>query len=343
LNTNTATSDISGYAAGELLGKTAFFLRPEVRRNAPYAGIVRQITLYVCGQQDLHEKESLEMQLDQAQKMEALGTQVGGIAHDFNNMLGGITSSLFLARNMAGDNHALLEKLKRADALCFRSADMIKQLLAFARKDHVAMKVLALNSFIKEAMKLHASAIPESIRIELRACSEQAVVCADATRMQQMLLNLLNNACHAVRQTDKPRINISTLVLEPDGILLSTHPEAVAGLHIGLSVADNGAVSRNNIGIASSSHSSPPGRSAKAQDSVSRPSTALSNAIEASSLSRAMWAKAARCRSTFPFLRITPASRVRCSATPWTSNGARGKRCCLLTMSPALSMRTARH
>ncbi|MDQ6966806.1 MAG: PAS domain S-box protein, partial [Mariprofundaceae bacterium] len=272
-----AAPTISGYTAEELLGKVAFFLRPEVRGTAPFAGIVRQIsqgeswhgriedrnrdgttypaycfispitdeqhqiTHFVCAQQDLREKESLEKQLDQAQKMEALGTLVGGIAHDFNNMLGGITSNLFLARNLAGDNSALLEKLKRADALCFRSADMIKQLLAFARKDQVAMKDLSLNSFIKETMKLHASAIPENIRVDLQACAERAVVCADLTQMQQILLNLLNNASQALRNSDKPRITIRTQVLDPAPELLAEHPEAEAGLHVCLSVSDNGA------------------------------------------------------------------------------------------------------
>jgi len=273
---NKATTRISGYRLEELLGKQAYFLRPEMARSAPYAGIIRQIikgeswhgrledrrkdgtrypaycfispitnddgriTHYVCGQQDLSEKESLEKQLDQAQKMEALGTLVGGIAHDFNNMLGGITSNLFLARNLAGDNSALLEKLKRADALCFRSADMIKQMLAFARKDQVAMKYLSLNPFIKETMKLHASAIPENIRVDLQTCTEEAVVCADLTQMQQILLNLLNNASQALRNSDKPRITIRTRVLEPAAELLAVHPEAEAGPHVCLSVSDNG-------------------------------------------------------------------------------------------------------
>jgi len=273
---NKATTRISGYNIEELLGKQAYFLRPDTRHTAPYAGIIRQIsqkeswhgrledrrkdgssypaycfispitdadghiTHYVCGQQDLSEKESLEQQLDQAQKMEALGTLVGGIAHDFNNMLGGITSNIFLARNLAGDNSALHEKLKRADALCFRSADMIKQLLAFARKDQVTMKNLSLNTFIKEAMKLHASAIPENIRVELHACPEQTVVCADMTQMQQLLLNLLNNASQALSKSSKPRIIIRTLVLDPEPALLAEHPEAEAGPHVCLSVSDNG-------------------------------------------------------------------------------------------------------
>ncbi|MDQ6971462.1 MAG: PAS domain S-box protein [Mariprofundaceae bacterium] len=274
---NPSSCRISGYAAHEMVGKKAWFMRPGVCDKAPYAGILKQIRLgqswhgplqdrkrngafypvyafispirdeqglithYVCGQQDMSEKESLEQQLGQAQKMEALGTLVGGIAHDFNNMLGGITSNLFLARSLAGNNEAIIEKLHRADTLCFRSADMIKQLLAFARKDQVVMKDISLNAFIKEAMKLHASTIPENIRVELNTCSEQVVVCADAVQLQQILLNLLNNACHALSGCSDPRVIVRTRVIEAGHRILEQHPDAESKDYLCLSVSDNGA------------------------------------------------------------------------------------------------------
>ncbi|MDQ6987699.1 MAG: ATP-binding protein [Mariprofundaceae bacterium] len=273
---NKATSVISGYKRDELVGKIAYFMRPGVCSQPPFDDILKQVrnghswhghikdrrrdgaiypaygfispivdehgivTRYVCSQQDLSEKETLEQQLEQAQKMEAIGTLVGGIAHDFNNMLAGITSNLFLARTMAADNAQLLEKLQRADALCFRSADMIKQLLAFARKDRVEMKNIAVNSFLKEAMKLHTSTIPENIRVVFNPCAGQVVINGDAVQLQQILLNLLNNACHALRYTDDPRIVIRTKIIEADNAFLAQHPEAKAMPYLCLSVVDNG-------------------------------------------------------------------------------------------------------
>jgi len=273
---NPATTLISGYPSEKLLGQIAYFMRPEIRRTPPFAAILRQVgkgqswhgritdrrrdgsqypaygfistitdergnvTHYVCTQQDLSEKENLERQFEQAQKMEALGTLVGGIAHDFNNMLGSITSNLFLASTLAEGHPEIIEKLKRADALCFRSAEMIRQLLAFARKDRVKMRDIDLNAFIREVMKLHASTIHENIQLEVSLCPEPAMVHADAVQLQQVLLNLLNNACHALQGRTQPRIKIRTEIVPSGSPILENHPESGDMDYLSLKVSDNG-------------------------------------------------------------------------------------------------------
>jgi len=122
-----------------------------------------RITHYVGVHEDISEQQKVEMQLIQAQKMESLGILVGGIAHDFNNMLAGMVGNLYMARKAAKDQPEITQKLTRVEKLSFRAADMIKQLLAFARKDAIQLKTLDLTSFIKEAYKLSRIAVPEDI------------------------------------------------------------------------------------------------------------------------------------------------------------------------------------
>lgn len=147
--------------------------------------------------QDISEIRELEQQLFQSQKMEAIGTLVGGIAHDFNNVLGAISGNVFLARHGANDPQ-VIEKLEAIEKLGDRAADMVRQLLTFARKDEVNLRPVELNQFIAESFRLAKSVIPENIRLRLELCKADLTVMGDATQLQQVLLNLLGNARDAV-------------------------------------------------------------------------------------------------------------------------------------------------
>ncbi|NNJ73377.1 MAG: response regulator [Enterobacterales bacterium] len=172
--------------------------------------------------------------------MQALGTLVGGIAHDFNNMLAGITGNIYLAKKLTQDKPNVVEKLTNAEDLSFRAAEMIKQLLTFARKDRVNMKLFALNSFINETIKLIQSSIPENITVIQEISDEVIHISGDKSQIHQILLNLINNACDAVAQEDAPRITIRLEVLKVDKAYIKKHPSAQAGDYAHLSVADNG-------------------------------------------------------------------------------------------------------
>lgn len=197
---------------------------------------------------DISGQLSLEQQLQQAQKMEAIGTLVGGIAHDFNNMLAAITGSLFLAKEQTKEMPSVSNRLGRIETQCFRAADMIKQLLTFARKDNVHMIPFDLTLFIKESFKLSKVSISENIHLNNDICSEKLVILGDATQMQQLMLNLVNNARDAVVYADKPCINISLARYEADENFLQRNPE-VNGRHFAhLCVSDNGyGISKSNI------------------------------------------------------------------------------------------------
>jgi C4-dicarboxylate-specific signal transduction histidine kinase len=140
-----------------------------------------------------------ERALHQAQKMEALGTLVGGIAHDFNNILTGILGSVKLMQLGVSDAAKREELLQRSSALGHRGADMIQQLLSFARQDDSSKEDILMANFLDESAALIRTALPSSIELIVsKPDDEEFVVLGSATRLQQVLLNLSNNARDAV-------------------------------------------------------------------------------------------------------------------------------------------------
>ena len=184
-------------------------------------------------------KES-EKNFRQAQKMEALGTLVGGIAHDFNNILAGMLGSIYLAKSSSADTEIVEKSLANADELGFRAADMIKQLLTFAREEEVSKKTLAFVPFFKEANKLVASGLEESIRFSTRVKNDALYVCANSTQLQQLLFNLINNARDALLESKKPEISVTLSHFEADGDFSAQHPETSHEQFALIEVQDNG-------------------------------------------------------------------------------------------------------
>jgi len=172
--------------------------------------------------------------------MEAIGTLVGGIAHDFNNMLAGMTGNLYLAKQRTHDMPDVVQRLANIEQLSFRAAEMIQQLLAFARKSMVSMKTIPFTPFIKETLKLLRPSVPENIGLHQDICSESLTITGDATQLHQLLMNLVNNARDAVETVDAPTITVRLDVFHADDIFLETHAYFTAGLYAHLSVEDNG-------------------------------------------------------------------------------------------------------
>ena len=191
--------------------------------------------------QDISEQKQLEEQFLQAQKMEALGTLVGGIAHDFNNILAGITGNIYLARRHNSLPSDATERIETVESLSFRAAELIKQMLTFARKDKVSMQALPFSSFLKETLKFLRSSTPENIAIRQKITDKPMTITADATQIHQILMNLINNACDAVENVDEPCISIVLESVQTDSSFKQMHRKAgdhTAYAH--LSVTDNG-------------------------------------------------------------------------------------------------------
>lgn len=184
--------------------------------------------------------KELEHQFLQAQKMEAMGILVGGIAHDFNNTLGAIQGNLFLAKRKLDEKDELITKLENVEKLSTRAADMVQQLLTFARKDVVSIRPLSLTSFMKEEFKLTTSIIPKNISYNSELCDDDLIIRADATQLQQALINLLNNARDAVCNTANPKITCKLEPVSIDADFQQRHPEFKGERMAHLSVKDNG-------------------------------------------------------------------------------------------------------
>jgi len=138
-------------------------ISPIYDRPGDTAGDATSYSHFVAIQTDLSEFEACEHKLQQARRMESIGTLVGGIAHEFNNMLAGITGNVFMLRLRTRNIPDVTHQLDQIESISFRAADMIEQLLTFARKDVVRMQPLAFNAFITETLKSLRLSLHENI------------------------------------------------------------------------------------------------------------------------------------------------------------------------------------
>ena len=185
------------------------------------------------------QQRALEAQLRESQKMEAIGTLAGGVAHDFNNLLAAILGNLTLAREDVGADHVAQESLAEIHRAAIRARQLVQQILAFSRRQAQELQRQPLNPVVDEALRLLRSLLPAGVRLNVRLPEAALPVLADATQVQQVLMNLCTNAWQAMG----PVPGDITVALEP--VRLDA-PRALALGHLApgdyacLSVADNG-------------------------------------------------------------------------------------------------------
>jgi PAS domain S-box-containing protein len=184
------------------------------------------------------EKARVEAQLQQAQKMESVGRLAGGVAHDFNNTLGAILGHVEMAIDQVDPKlpiHADLEEIRK---VTHRSADLTRQLLAFARKQTVAPKVLDLNQALTGTLKMLKRLLGEEIDLSVRAGRDLWLVKADPSQIDQVLANLCVNARDAITGVGRLIIETENRVVDRD--YAAAHPGVAPGEYVELTVADNG-------------------------------------------------------------------------------------------------------
>ncbi len=175
---------VGAHASPVMSGQTATGIR----------GILIDLT---ATQQAKEEKKKLEIQLQQAQKMEAIGSLAGGIAHDFNNILSAIIGYTELAMLNEDAEHCKVE-LKEALIAANRAKDLVKQILAFSRQTDEERMPVRVALVAKEAVKFLRATIPATIEIKTRLDEKSGAVLANSVELHQIIMNLCTNAQHAI-------------------------------------------------------------------------------------------------------------------------------------------------
>jgi PAS domain S-box-containing protein len=169
-------------------------------RIFPVSNEKGKVVNLVCVKTDVTHEVHLEKELQQAQKMEAIGTLAGGIAHDFNNILGGILGYTEISLLRVGENQQLKRNLGRILDGCHRAKELVQNILTFSRKNEEETKPLEIQIIIKEALKLLRASIPSTIEFRQDIGTQPSIVCATPTQIHQVIMNLCTNAAHAMQQ-----------------------------------------------------------------------------------------------------------------------------------------------
>jgi PAS domain S-box-containing protein len=188
------------------------------------------------------QHRTLERQLRESQKMESIGTLAGGIAHDFNNILPAILGNVALARADLQDlpaRHAVLQSLEQINTAALRARNLVQQILTFSRRQPNALQAQPLRPVVEETLALLRATLPAGVRLETQLAEESLVVEADATQMQQVLMNLCTNAWHALPE-GQGRIVVGLRGLAADAAAALALPEVPPGPCVHLWVQDNG-------------------------------------------------------------------------------------------------------
>jgi PAS domain S-box-containing protein len=193
---------------------------------------------FVAVKRDISEQLQLEAQLQQAQKMESVGRLAGGVAHDFNNMLSIILGNAELALGASAPESAIHADLLEIQRTALRSAELTKQLLAFARKQTVVPQVIDLNDAVATTLKMLRRLIEKNVELIWSPVAGDATVSIDPAQLDQILANLVVNARDAIAEIGTITIATGVTTLTP--AQCTRLADAVPGHYVTLAVSDTG-------------------------------------------------------------------------------------------------------
>lgn len=207
--------------------ETATAVQDKNGKIVAYQGIIRDVT----------EKKELERQLFQSQKMESIGLLAGGIAHDLNNVLTPITMAIQLLHEKLPDERSqrLLETL---DSNANRGADIVKQVLTFARGAEAEYTALHPENLIEEITSITQHTFPKTIEIAADIADDLQTIRGNATQLHQVLLNLCVNARDAMSEGGRLSIEAENFTINEE--YARKHHDAKPGVYVRISVIDNG-------------------------------------------------------------------------------------------------------
>lgn len=193
---------------------------------------------------DLTERKKIEAQLQQSQKMDAVGKLAGGIAHDFNNILSIINGYSDLALQEIEHSHPLFRKLNQVRSAGEKASNLVKQLLAFSRKQIIETKIVNINKLISNWNSVFVRLIGEDIEIKVNLDDDIGLIKADPNQLEQVFFNLILNARDAINQkteiASEKKIIIGTHNIFLNKKFTDKHRGSNLGNHIEISISDTG-------------------------------------------------------------------------------------------------------
>jgi PAS domain S-box-containing protein len=275
---NRASERFYGYTADEALGKTldALIFTPEEQQE--FVELLQQVratgkpaplreweitiasgehrvilsslfpieyggqTRFICADIDITERKALERRLFQAEKLESIGQLAGGVAHDFNNLLTAIMGFAELAQGRLPQDHPVQQDLERIVQASVRAANLVRQLLGFARKQLTQPRPISVNAVIQELLPLLQRSLGENIRLHIDLTEAETTVFMDPAQLEQVVMNLVLNARDAMQSKGGGVLTISTrqCTLTKHDILPPEREELTSGNCVCLIVEDTG-------------------------------------------------------------------------------------------------------
>ncbi|MBK9118055.1 MAG: PAS domain S-box protein [Phycisphaerales bacterium] len=191
---------------------------------------------------DISERERLEAQLRQSQKLESLGVLAGGVAHDFNNLLVGIMGNASLAMEQLPADAAAQSLLERVVNAGRRATDLTKRMLAYAGRSSTEVDVMDLNALIQEMADFAIAGVPKSVALHLAIQPGRMLIKADSSQVQQVIMNLLINAAEALGD-DGGDVTVSTWLDQLNARRIARefpNQRIMAGAYVCMEVRDTG-------------------------------------------------------------------------------------------------------
>ena len=207
---------------------------------SPVFDIAGKIVNYIAVKRDITHEVELEKQLRQKYKMEAVGLMAGGIAHNFNNNLAIILGNVELSQLKLPVSSDIADYLSNAKIAVLRSRDLVQQILAYSREGVQPKVAVQLPLLIDETIKLLRSTIPTTVNLQqvISIDSREVTINADASQIQEALINLCNNAVHAMDEKGELKVLLETVELQAADI--SSQFTCLPGKFVKLSIEDSG-------------------------------------------------------------------------------------------------------
>jgi signal transduction histidine kinase/ActR/RegA family two-component response regulator len=184
------------------------------------------------------EKQTLELRLRHAQRMEALGTLAGGIAHDFNNILAAILGYAEMALGRLRRDSREWRHVQEVRKAGERARDIVDRILAFSRRTEQRHRPVRMRPLLEETAGLLRASLPPTIDLRMRLPEEEAIVLGEPSRLQQVIMNLCTNAAQAMAGQGVIEVALDPVALDAERAL--SHGDLAAGRYVRLSVRDSG-------------------------------------------------------------------------------------------------------